>query len=276
MPTWSELPSCTPFSSGQSKKIIIPDFGVDLPSSHWPLFLNQSSRYQCVEPFKPVSAGQPILGAQPDDPKGIRLGADRGGAGPGRRSAEKAAGRNPGRRGRRTDPRRAAPRWNMLQGHSPRRTIWGEQTELSVLCFCLHFSTPLLLGSSHKTGRSGSVGHFLRTVQYIPSFSVPCSCVCSRLTSPSVSSWHKQDNTSIFQSQGHIQRRTPQLACVDFQGFFLVSLFLGHNGKYHIHVKPPALANMSQLLPIFCEPQNRIKPVGIRPSTTKDGFSSGS
>ena len=34
--------------------------------------------------------------------------------------------------------------------------------------------------------------------------------------------------------------------------------------------------NISQLLPIFCEPQNRIKPVGIRPSTTKDGFSSGS
>ena len=27
------------------------------------------------------------------------------------------------------------------------------------------------------------VGHFLRTVQYMPSFSVPCSCVCFRLTS---------------------------------------------------------------------------------------------
>ena len=54
-----------------------------------------------------------------------------------------------------------------------------------------------------------SVGHFLRTVQYMPSFSVPCSCVCSRLTSPSVSSWHKQDNTLICQSRGRIQRRTP-------------------------------------------------------------------
>src|SRR5699024_5455112 len=31
-----------------------------------------------------------------------------------------------------------------------------------------------------------------------------------------------------------------QFACVDFQGFFLVSLFLRHNGKYHIHVKLPA------------------------------------
>ena len=34
--------------------------------------------------------------------------------------------------------------------------------------------------------------------------------------------------------------------------------------------------SMSQLLPIFCEPQNSDKPVGIRLSTTKDGFSSGS
>ena len=33
-----------------------------------------------------------------------------------------------------------------------------------------------------------------------------------------------------------------QLACVDFQGFFLVALFLRHNRKYRIHVKPPALA----------------------------------
>ena len=54
-----------------------------------------------------------------------------------------------------------------------------------------------------------SVGHFLRTVQYMLSFSVLCSCVCSRLISPSVSSWHKQDNTLMHQSPGHIQRRTP-------------------------------------------------------------------
>ena len=35
------------------------------------------------------------------------------------------------------------------------------------------------------------------------------SRVCSRLISPSVSSWHKQDNTLMHQSPGHIQRRTP-------------------------------------------------------------------
>ena len=54
-----------------------------------------------------------------------------------------------------------------------------------------------------------SVGHFLRTVQYMPVCLAPCSCVCSRLISPSVSSWHKQDNTSICQSGEHIQHRTP-------------------------------------------------------------------
>ena len=32
------------------------------------------------------------------------------------------------------------------------------------------------------------------------------------------------------------------LDCVDFQGFFLVSFFLGHNRKYRIHIKPSALA----------------------------------
>ena len=53
------------------------------------------------------------------------------------------------------------------------------------------------------------VGHFLRTVQYMPVCFAPCSCVCSRLISPSVSSWHKQDNTSICQSGEHIQHRTP-------------------------------------------------------------------
>ena len=54
-----------------------------------------------------------------------------------------------------------------------------------------------------------SVGHFLRTVQYMPVCFAPCSSVCSRLISPSVSSWHKQDNTSICQSGEHIQHRTP-------------------------------------------------------------------
>ena len=33
--------------------------------------------------------------------------------------------------------------------------------------------------------------------------------------------------------------------------------------------------SMSQLFPIFCAPQNRVRPVGIRPSTTKLGLSSG-
>ena len=59
------------------------------------------------------------------------------------------------------------------------------------------------------TGNTNSVGHFLRTVQYMPVCFAPCSCVCSRLISPSVSSWHKQDNTSICQSGEHIQHRTP-------------------------------------------------------------------
>lgn len=57
--------------------------------------------------------------------------------------------------------------------------------------------------------KPSSVGHFLRTVQYMPVCFAPCSCVCSRLISPSVSSWHKQDNTSICQSGEHIQHRTP-------------------------------------------------------------------
>ena len=58
-----------------------------------------------------------------------------------------------------------------------------------------------------------SLSHFSRSFfadsSYMLSFSVLCSCVCSRLISPSVSSWHKQDNTLMHQSPGHIQRRTP-------------------------------------------------------------------
>ena len=57
--------------------------------------------------------------------------------------------------------------------------------------------------------KPSSVGHFLRTVQYMPVCFAPCSCICSRLISPSVSSWHKQDNTSICQNGEHIQHRTP-------------------------------------------------------------------
>ena len=65
----------------------------------------------------------------------------------------------------------------------------------------------LLMASGYL--KLSSVGHFLRTVQYMPVCFAPCSCVCSRLISPSVSSWHKQDNTSICQSGEHIQHRTP-------------------------------------------------------------------
>lgn len=50
---------------------------------------------------------------------------------------------------------------------------------------------------------------FFADSSYMLSFSVLCSCVCSRLISPSVSSWHKQNNTLMHQSPGHIQRRTP-------------------------------------------------------------------
>lgn len=58
-------------------------------------------------------------------------------------------------------------------------------------------------------GCSKQVGHFLRTVQYMPSFSALCSCVCSRLTFPALLFWHKQGNTLTRQSLGHTQRRTP-------------------------------------------------------------------
>lgn len=53
------------------------------------------------------------------------------------------------------------------------------------------------------------VGHFLRTVQYITSFSVLCSCVCSHLTFPALLFWHKQGNTLIWQSRGRIQCHIP-------------------------------------------------------------------
>src|SRR5699024_4227424 len=56
---------------------------------------------------------------------------------------------------------------------------------------------------------SGVSRSFFADSSYMLSFSVLCSCVCSRLISPSVSSWHKQDNTLMHQSPGHIQRRTP-------------------------------------------------------------------
>ena len=58
-------------------------------------------------------------------------------------------------------------------------------------------------------GPFGISRSFFADSSYMLSFSVLCSCVCSRLISPSVSSWHKQDNTLMHQSPGHIQRRTP-------------------------------------------------------------------
>ena len=69
------------------------------------------------------------------------------------------------------------------------------------VAIALALDTALALG---KVSRS-----FFADSSYMLSFSVLCSCVCSRLISPSVSSWHKQDNTLMHQSPGHIQRRTP-------------------------------------------------------------------
>ena len=69
------------------------------------------------------------------------------------------------------------------------------------VAIALALDTALSLG---KVSRS-----FFADSSYMLSFSVLCSCVCSRLISPSVSSWHKQDNTLMHQSPGHIQRRTP-------------------------------------------------------------------
>ncbi len=56
---------------------------------------------------------------------------------------------------------------------------------------------------------TNSVGHFLRTVQYIPSFFAPCSCGLFLFFEPFLLFPCTLDKTSIFQSRGHIQRRTP-------------------------------------------------------------------
>ena len=53
-------------------------------------------------------------------------------------------------------------------------------------------------------------------------------------------------------------------------------LYMSHKSKWR---GQPALVQLvpdTINFPIFCEPQNSDKPVGIRLSTTKDGFSSGS
>ena len=88
-------------------------------------------------------------------------------------------------------------------------------------CYIFHRGNPKLLKRLSAPGfvvhqskdqlalTTGISRSFFADSSYMLSFSVLCSCVCSRLISPSVSSWHKQDNTLMHQSPGHIQRRTP-------------------------------------------------------------------
>lgn len=79
-----------------------------------------------------------------------------------------------------------------------RRMSKGMKQKVAIVCALMHDPAVLILSRS-----------FFADSSYMLSFSVLCSCVCSRLISPSVSSWHKQDNTLMHQSPGHIQRRTP-------------------------------------------------------------------
>lgn len=80
--------------------------------------------------------------------------------------------------------------------------------------YCTHASVPYMKENGGNIINVSSIlatfsRSFFADSSYMLSFSVLCSCVCSRLISPSVSSWHKQDNTLMHQSPGHIQRRTP-------------------------------------------------------------------
>lgn len=79
----------------------------------------------------------------------------------------------------------------------------------SLFSVFLKFMIPLLILSFVSVSLAELSRSFFADSSYMLSFSVLCSCVCSRLISPSVSSWHKQDNTLMHQSPGHIQRRTP-------------------------------------------------------------------
>ena len=54
-----------------------------------------------------------------------------------------------------------------------------------------------------------SVGHFLRTVQYMPVCFAPCSCVSFPFLEPFLSFFCTLGNTLILQSGEHIQCRTP-------------------------------------------------------------------
>lgn len=80
------------------------------------------------------------------------------------------------------------------------RTFSRTRLHIDSLATKVYFVQPTLFEISRS---------FFADSSYMLSFSVLCSCVCSRLISPSVSSWHKQDNTLMHQSPGHIQRRTP-------------------------------------------------------------------
>ena len=54
-----------------------------------------------------------------------------------------------------------------------------------------------------------SVGHFLRTVQYMPVCFAPCSCVSFPFLEPFLSFFCTLGNTLILQSGEHIQHRIP-------------------------------------------------------------------
>ena len=54
-----------------------------------------------------------------------------------------------------------------------------------------------------------SVGHFLRTVQYMPVCFAPCSCASFPFLEPFLSFSCTLGNTLILQSREHIQHRIP-------------------------------------------------------------------
>ena len=57
--------------------------------------------------------------------------------------------------------------------------------------------------------KSTSVGHFLRTVQYMPVCFAPCSCASFPFLEPFLSFSCTLGNTLILQSREHIQHRIP-------------------------------------------------------------------
>lgn len=79
----------------------------------------------------------------------------------------------------------------------------------NVFAYMFGSVSAIIMGAGMSLVMTDISRSFFADSSYMLSFSVLCSCVCSRLISPSVSSWHKQDNTLMHQSPGHIQRRTP-------------------------------------------------------------------